>query len=92
VVRTHAQVTGRGRVPLEQLGHWEGLVFHFNELFQFPDGARVLRADLSQFDMPPGVTPAEVMEALTDPAAIIDEYDTGMRGTDMHPGRHAGEN
>lgn len=58
------------RRPLSELGHWENMVFVFSEPYTMPGGNRVLRVDFSQAVIPEGVTLQEVLEAMTDPAAI----------------------
>jgi len=73
----------RWRRPIEELGYWEGMTWVFYEPFLMPDGHQIRRLDLSQMTIPEsvlaaGITPADIVYALTDPDAIVAEEDDGL--------------
>lgn len=58
-----------------ELGYWDGDKWRFKEPFTMPNGDVVRTIDFSQMQIPPEVTRDEVVEALTDPEAVIKPLD-----------------
>jgi hypothetical protein len=66
--------------PLSELGTWNGMVFDFFKPFTLADGTKTMHVDCTLAELPPGMDLDTVMLGFTEPAAMMDEYDDGLRG------------
>jgi hypothetical protein len=80
------------RTGIEHLGAFDGDQWKFFEPYTMPGGQVVEVIDFSIMDLPPGLTREEVVEALTDPEAIVDDEGDGLKSTPFTPRPHPERN
>jgi hypothetical protein len=75
------------RTGIEKLGRFsdDGERWEFFEPYTMPGGQTVKTIDFSMIELPPGVKRDHVVEALTDPEAIMDDEGGGLKSTSFTP-------
>lgn len=76
-------------MDLDKIGRWEGDKFVLNEP-QVIDGKEVRTFDFSQMiDMSHGnITRHDIVEAMLDPHAQVEDYGEGLRGRELDDRGH----
>jgi hypothetical protein len=77
LMQASAETEPEPRKTVEELGYWDGMMFCFYQPFTMPDGHTAEKIDMNQMQIPEGsgITPRDIIEAMTDPRAFVGEAD-----------------